>query len=118
MYEVDVTRPYGGRVAVKSMADGSAFDLDGTYNVAMTSYRANGGGGHLLHGAGVDTAAIGERVVARYPEIRQMLYDYFSEYGTVTSDLVGNPSVIGSWRFIPADLADKAIDDDMELMFR
>lgn len=118
VYEVDVTRPYGGRVAVKSMADGTAFNMDEIYNVAMTSYRANGGGGHLLHGAGIDTAAIGERVVARYPEIRQMLYGYFSEYGTVTSDLVGNPSVIGRWRFIPADLADKAIDDDMELMFR
>ena len=117
VYEVDVTRPYRERISVKSMADGSAFDMDAVYNVAMTSYRANGGGGHLSQGAGIDTAEIGERVVARYPEIRQMLYDYFKEYGVVSPELVGDPSVVGSWRFVPSGLAEKALDADMALMF-
>ena len=118
VYEVDVTRAFGERVTVKSMADGSAFDMDAYYNVAMTSYRANGGGGHLSRGAGIAADAIGGRVVARYPEIRQMLYDYFVEYGAVTPDLINDPSVIGYWRFVPSDIASEAIDDDLALLFR
>ena len=117
VYEVDVTRPYGERVIVKSMADGSAFDMDAVYNVAMTSYRANGGGGHLSQGAGIDTAVIGERIVARYPEIREMLYDFIMEHGSITPEIIGNPAVIGHWEFVPSKIARKGIGADMALMF-
>lgn len=117
VYEVDVTRPYGQRIVIKSMADGSAFEESASYNVAMTSYRANGGGGHLSAGAGIDVSDIGERVVARYPEIRQMLYDYFLEHRTISSDLIGDPSVIGSWSFVPSDLVERTLDSDMSLLF-
>ena len=83
----------------------------------MTSYRANGGGGLLKHGAGIDTNNIGERVVARYPEIREMLYDFIQEHGTITPELIGNPAVIGQWEFVPSAIAQKALDADMELLF-
>ena len=62
-YDVDVTKPFGSRRIIKSMADGSPFSLDKTYNVAMTSYRANGGG-ELLSEAGVEEDA--SRIVARF----------------------------------------------------
>ncbi len=117
IYDVDVTKPYGNRVIIKSFADGSAFDESATYNVAMTSYRANGGGGLLEHGAGIDTSGIGERVVARYPEIREMLYDYMQKHGIITRELVGDVSIIGHWQFVPVPLAERALDADMKLMF-
>ena len=117
IYDVDVTKPYGRRLNIKSFADGSAFDETAVYNVAMTSYRANGGGGLLKHGAGIDTNNIGERVVARYPEIREMLYDFIQEHGTITPELIGNPAVIGQWEFVPSAIAQKALDADMELLF-
>ena len=98
------------------MADGSAFDPSRTYNVAMTSYRASGGG-NLLQEVGIDTDHIGDRVVARYPEIRNILYDYLMENGSIDPEVIGNPSVIGSWKFIPESLAGPAIASDMELMF-
>ena len=83
----------------------------------MTSYRANGGGGLLKQGAGIDTGNIGERVVARYPEIREMLYEFIQEHGAITQELVADPAVIGHWEFVPATIARKALDADMKLLF-
>lgn len=115
-YTVDVTKPRGSRVSVSSMADGTAFDPARTYNVAMTSYRASGGG-NLLKEAGIDTDRIDERVVARYPEIRNILYNYLMENGSIDPEVIGDPSVIGSWKFVPEKLAGPAIDADMQLVF-
>ena len=50
-YVVDVTRPVGERVIIKSFSNGKSFDLNSTYKVAVNSYRGNGGGGHLTRGA-------------------------------------------------------------------
>lgn len=110
-YDVDVTKPAGNRIIIKSMADGSPFRLDKTYNVAMTSYRANGGG-ELLSEAGVEEDEA--RIVARFPEIRNILYDYLMANGTL------NPysfeSILGSWQFVP-EKARKQIAADMQLLF-
>ena len=115
-YTVDVTKPRGHRIAVHSMADGTAFDPSRTYNVAMTSYRASGGG-NLLGEIGIDTDLIDERIVARYPEIRNILFDYLKEHGTIDPALIGNPAVIGTWKFIPEKLAGPALARDLRLLF-
>ena len=75
-YVVDVTKPVGERVIIGSLADGTPFSTEAEYNVAMTSYRASGGGGLMREGAGIDTDRIDERVVEYYPEIRELIYDY------------------------------------------
>lgn len=116
-YTVDVTKPRGSRVQIEKMADGTPFDPQRTYSVAMTSYRANGGGG-LLKEAGVDTDAIDARVVARLPEFRVILYDYLMENGSIDPEVIGNPAVIGGWKFIPEKLAGDALKADMALLFR
>ena len=115
-YTVDVTKPFGERVNITSMADGSAFDLQREYNVAMTSYRASGGG-NLMKETGIDTDNIDDRVVARYPEIRNILYDYLMENGSIDPEVIGNPAVIGAWKFVPEKLAGPAMDRDMMLLF-
>lgn len=43
IYTVDVTRPKGEKVTIVSMADGSPFQMDHIYKVALNSYRGNGG---------------------------------------------------------------------------
>lgn len=113
-YTVDVTEPYGNKVTILSMADGRDFHPDSSYNVAMTSYRASGGGG-ILEAAGIDTDRIDERVVERYPEIRVILYDYLKSRGSIPAS-IGEDSVHGSWRFIPEGI-EKAIDADFDLVF-
>ena len=117
VYEVDVTKSAGRRVNIISMADGSPFDIAADYNVAMTSYRASGGGSLMRDGAGIDTEKIGERVVEYYPEIRNILYDYLMKNGCIDPVVVGNPDVIGSWKFVPEQMAQKALQRDMKLLF-
>jgi 2',3'-cyclic-nucleotide 2'-phosphodiesterase/3'-nucleotidase len=116
-YTVDVTKPFGSRITIEKMADETPFQLDRTYNVAMTSYRASGGG-ELLQQAGVDTDNIDERVVARYPEIRNILYDYLMKNGSIDPEIIGSPAVIGGWKFVPEKLADDALQADLDLLFR
>lgn len=111
-YIVDVTKPYGDRVTIMSMADGSDFSMDGNYGVAMTSYRASGGGG-LLKAAGIEDPE--SRVIGRYSEIREILYNYLKSCPEVTPESVAEG--LGSWNFVPADLAAPAFARDMHLLF-
>ncbi len=116
-YEVDVTKPVGNRVRIASLADGTPFVETSEYNVALTSYRASGGGGILREGAGIDTDKIDDRVVEYYPEIRDILYDYLRDNKVIDPAVIGDPSVIGAWKFVPEKLAAPALDRDMELLF-
>jgi 2',3'-cyclic-nucleotide 2'-phosphodiesterase/3'-nucleotidase len=116
IYTVDVTKPAGERVAIRSLADGSAFDMNAEYNVAMTSYRASGGGG-LMRAAGIDTDRIDDRVVEYYPEIRDILYDYLVKHGEIDPAKIGDGTVVGEWHFVPETLVGPAMDRDMELLF-
>ena len=116
VYTVDVTKPYGNRICITSLADGRAFDPEASYNVAMTSYRANGGGNTMPLGTGITDVEAEGRVVARYPEIRDLIGDYISKYGTITPELLSDPMSIGSWKFVPESSALR-IEEDMDLLF-
>ena len=116
-YTVDVTKNYGDRIAISTMADGTPFDLGKTYNVAMTSYRASGGGETMVKGAGIDTANIDERVVNKYPAIRDLIYDFIAEKGEIGSEQMYDPAINGSWKFIPENIAGPALKKDFSLMF-
>ena len=98
------------------MADGSPFDMDKDYSVAVTSYRSDGAGG-LLKAAGLmDARSVADRIIYRGPEFRTILYHYLKKYGSIDPAVVGDPDVIGSWKFIP-DFAPEAIKSDVELLY-
>lgn len=63
IYTVDVTKPQGEKIQIQSMADGTPFDLDKTYKVAINSYRGNGGGDLLTKGAGIASDDLSSRVI-------------------------------------------------------
>lgn len=117
VYTVDVTMPAGGRVSVKSFADGSPFSEDAEYNVAMTSYRASGGGRLMEEGAGIDAAEVETRIVARYPEIRELVYGYILENGGIYAEKIKAPAVTGGWSFIPESISGPMLERDMALLF-
>ena len=117
VYSVDVTKPLGERVIIKSLVGGETLDPSKTYPVAMTSYRASGGGG-LMVAAGIDTGKIEERVVEIYPEFRQLLYDYLMEKGSIDPVAISDKDKIGEWRFVPEKLAEPALEKDMRLIFK
>ncbi len=113
-YTVDVTKPYGSRINIISMSDGRPFDLNATYKVAMTSYRAAGGGDLIFRGAGLTRDELDSRTVARYPEIRDMVYQYIKENGEISPASVSDA---GDWKFVPESLCKKAVARDMKLVF-
>lgn len=116
LYHVDVFAPMGERVVIESFADGSDFDPEGSYTVAMTSYRASGGGGTIINGAGIPADELDGIVVDRYPEIRDLIYDFFKSNILVSSELTDDRELLGFWLFT-GDGAAERIDADMKLLF-
>ncbi len=117
VYTVNLTRPAGQRVQIRSLADGSRFDEDREYTVAMTSYRANGGGEMLTKGIGLDADELAGRIEGRFPEIRELIHQYFKKHGIVDAALVGDRSVIGEWHFVPESSVRPLMQKDLELIF-
>lgn len=92
IYEVSRSAAMGSRVNIISMCDGTPFDPEKTYSVAMTSYRASGGGYLLRDGAGIDPEKL--EITAKMDDIRQLIGDYIQEQGSVT------PSLPTNWKWI------------------
>lgn len=111
-YEVDVTKPEGEKVHIISMEDGRPFLPNETYTVAMTAYRANGGGELLTKGARLSKEEIDSRImcVSEY-DIRHYLMDYIKEIGTI------DPQPKNHWRFIPEDWVSQAKEREYKILF-
>ena len=92
IYEVSQSAPKGERVKILSMSDGTPFDPARTYKVAMTSYRASGGGDLLRNGAGVDPATL--VVTEKLKDIRSLIGDYIAAQGEIV------PAVATNWKFV------------------
>lgn len=116
IYTVDVTKQAGSRVNIASFADGSSFEYEKTYPVAMTSYRASGGGGIMPRGAGITADELEERIVAKYPEIRELIYQFISEHKTIVPEIISDPDLLGEWHFVP-ETCKELLEKDMELIF-
>ena len=117
VYTVDVTQPKGKRIVIRSLADGSAFDPDAWYRVAMTSYRACGGGALLIKGAGIPKEELDGRIEERLPEIREMVYQFVKQHGTLDVALISDRNLLGEWHFVPEKLVAPMMDADMKLVF-
>lgn len=106
-YTVDVSKPAGQRVSILSMSDGSEFSLDKTYNVAINSYQASGGGDFIPKGLGWDDATLQSHIVNASPkDVRRYIADYIQQIKTVT------PRLRGDWQVIPTDWWKKGIETD------
>lgn len=95
-YTVDVSREPGERVEISSLTDGQPFFADSTYTVAINSYRANGGGGHLTQGVGLSKDEISKRIVKIWDkDVRYYITDYIKEKKILT------PQCRNDWKVIP-----------------
>lgn len=110
-YTVDVTKPQGKRVAITSMSDGSPFRPDANYNVAVNSYRANGGGGHFA-AAGITHGVLDKRVIsATERDLRYYMTEWIREKGVIT------PVPQSEWSVIPVQWASEAAKREKKLLF-
>lgn len=111
-YIVDVTKPKGEKITILRMSDGREFHPDATYTVAINSYRANGGGDLLTKGAGITHDELKRRIVnATDKDLRYYLIKHIEANPDVEVEVIDN------WKFVPENVAGKAIVTDRELLF-
>jgi 2',3'-cyclic-nucleotide 2'-phosphodiesterase/3'-nucleotidase len=110
-YTVDVTEPQGQRVTITSISDGSLFNPDSTYKVAVNSYRASGGGGHFA-AAGITHRELASRLIsATDRDLRYYMTEWIREKGEIT------PVPQSEWKVIPEQWVSEAAEREMKLLF-
>ena len=112
IYTVDVTKPEGEKVTIYRLADGTPFDEEAYYTVAMNSYRGNGGGELITKGAGLSKDELQSRMLAATTkDLRYYLMEYIQEHQHI------NPRALNQWKFIPEDWTKEAAKRDYKLLF-
>jgi len=112
VYEVDVSKPFGERIKIISMADGAAFDPAKKFKVAINSYRGTGGGGHLVVGAGISKEELPKRVFnSTTKDLRYFMMKWIEKNKTIT------PKAFGNWKVVPAEWWKKAKEKDYILLY-
>lgn len=93
-YIVDVTQPEGERIEIKQFSNGKAFFMNQNYEVALNSYRANGGGGHLTEGVGINKEDLEDRILdVNNKDIRRLIQENIENQDTLTLNYNNNWSV-------------------------
>ncbi|MDY5671736.1 MAG: bifunctional metallophosphatase/5'-nucleotidase [Prevotella sp.] len=111
-YEVDVTKPDGEKVKILRMSNGQPFDERKWYNVAVNSYRGNGGGELLTRGAGIPKDSLDSRIIYRSKrDQRYYLMEAIEKMGTIEAKANNN------WKFVPEAWTKPAAQRDYELLF-
>lgn len=111
IYTVDVTKPQGEKIQIQSMADGTPFDLDKTYKVAINSYRGNGGGDLLTKGAGIASDDLSGRIIgSTEKDLRYYIMQYIKSKGSI------HPQPLNHWKMIPEEWTKKAAERDAKLI--
>ncbi len=112
IYTVDVSKPAGERVQIASMADGSPFDMEKMYTVAINSYRGKGGGGHLTEGAGIPKAELTDRMLSStIKDLRYFLKEWIKQQQVVT------PEPLGNWEVIPKEFWETGKVTDYKFLY-
>ena len=113
LYTVDVSKPEGERVVIECMADGTPFDMEKNYRVAINSYRGNGGGELLTRGAGIPHSELKGRIItSTKKDLRYHLMQRIINQNDIT------PRKLNHWRFVPDEWVSGAIERDRKLLFR
>jgi 2',3'-cyclic-nucleotide 2'-phosphodiesterase/3'-nucleotidase len=111
-YTVDITKPEGVRVTIKRLSDDSSFKLDKKYTVAINSYRGNGGGGHLIHGAGIPMEELSSRVISSTDkDLRYYMMRWIEKKKII------KPKLLRNWEIIPQEWWIRGKAKDYEFIF-
>ncbi len=90
-YKIDVRKPVGRRIVdLTDLKTGQPLDMKKTYRVAMNSYRATGGGGHMA-AAKAKNAPI---IFKSDQEIRNLLIEYMKAQKVIS------PRANGNWKIV------------------
>ncbi len=112
IYEVDISKPIGQRINILRLANGEPFDLDKEYVVAINSYRAIGGGGHIIEGAGIPHNKIHERILSKTStDLRTIITNWIRKKQIVS------PKALAHWRAVPGSWWYKGRFKSLKILF-
>lgn len=111
-YTVDLSKPTSQMVTIVQMSDGTTFDPEKFYKVAVNSYRGSGGGSHLQRGAGLSKDEVAKRLVASSDmDFRFLLTGWIRKQGII------NPVQAHNWKTIPEAWTGPAAQRDKGRLF-
>jgi 2',3'-cyclic-nucleotide 2'-phosphodiesterase/3'-nucleotidase len=111
-YTVDVSKPEGSRVDIKKFTNGTPFDRNRSYNVAVNSYRGNGGGGHLTEGAGLTRDEMLARVITSTDrDLRYYMIESIKKKKNI------DPEPLNNWKLIPEKLVKAEAAREYKMLF-
>ena len=97
------------------MSDGSNFDLNKEYKIAINSYRGSGGGGHLTQGAKIDLKTLQNMdlvIKSTDKDLRFYMMKWFEEQtNSITVEKLNN------WKVIPEDYLKEGRERDYKLLY-
>lgn len=111
-YTVDVSKPEGARITVSGFPDGSPFEKNKMYKVAVNSFRGNGGGGHFTEGAGIGKDDLRSRLL--FSTDRDLRYYILK---SIEAKKTINPEPFKNWKIVPEPFAKEAMKHDYALLF-
>lgn len=112
LYTVDVRKPFGEKITIKSMANGQPFEENRTYKVAVNSYRGNGGGEIFTNGAGLSQEELKNRILTSTDkDLRYYLMQEIIKQKTL------KPKSLNQWEFLPTKWTKQAAQRDRQLLF-
>jgi len=86
--------------------------MDEYYNVAVNSYRGNGGGGHLTRGSGIRGNELRERLIRSTDrDLRYFILKSVEEEKTLNREALNN------WKIVPEKWIENAKSREKLLLF-
>lgn len=109
-YTIDVRQHLGDRISIHGFSNGKPFNEQSIYEVAINSYRGNGGGGHLTEGAKIAKENLADRITwSTDIDLRYYLMNYLSLKDTVVPELYTN------WQLSPCEWVKSATISERKL---
>lgn len=111
-YTVDVTKPAGERVVIRSMSNGAAFDENETYRVAIPDFLAMGGAGYISSMGWDHETALRRLDFHGTLSLRTHFFNFVKAQKNYT------PTSRNEWKVIPTEYYEAGSKRDRQLMKR
>lgn len=112
IYTVDLTKKKGHKINIISMADGTPFETEKKYKVAVNSHRGNGGGELFYKGAKIPQDKLKDRIITSTDkDLRYYVIKYIEDKKII------EPQSLNQWKFIPEEWAAEAAERDYKILF-
>lgn len=111
-YVVDVTKPDGEKIKILRMSNGTPFEENRWYKVAVNSYRGNGGGELLTRGAGIPQDSLKGRILWKSDKDQR----YYLMQEIEKTDTM-RPRANNNWKFVPEEWTKPAAARDFKILY-